>query len=227
MGDLKEGFNQVDNEEETRKKMAVLSAGGCWLPRGLTFGPTNGPEDFQELVFTVFQRRLYKDWYLFVDDLSVATGRKKCHGEGPSGAHDVSCSLRPETSGERASQCLSKESGQAFPSPFAHIGSRQVSQGAARHRPKAKRKLRFKVMSRTEETSKATYFRRSNLLMQIALLLASFVAASPRICRIAAFPWPGCCSSSDIAMDHDGSEDIREELPKPVSYTHLTLPTKA
>ena len=26
VGDLKEGFNQVDNEEETRKKMAVLSA---------------------------------------------------------------------------------------------------------------------------------------------------------------------------------------------------------
>ena len=70
VGDLKEGFNQVDNEPATRKKMAVLSASGCWLPRGLTFGPTNGPEDFQELVFTVFQRRLYKDGYLFVDDLS-------------------------------------------------------------------------------------------------------------------------------------------------------------
>ena len=101
VGDLKEGFNQVDNEEETRKKMAVLSAGGCWLPRGLTFGPTNGPEDFQELVFTVFQRRLYQDWFLFVDDLSIATGRKKCHGEGPSGAHDVSCLVRAETDGEK------------------------------------------------------------------------------------------------------------------------------
>ncbi len=30
VGDLKEGFNQVDNEPETRKKMAVLSTGGCW-----------------------------------------------------------------------------------------------------------------------------------------------------------------------------------------------------
>ena len=61
VGDLKEGFNQVDNEAATRRKMAVLTAGGCWLPRGLTFGPTNGPEDFQELVFVVFQRRLYND----------------------------------------------------------------------------------------------------------------------------------------------------------------------
>ena len=34
VGDLKEGFNQVDNEAETRKKMAVLSAGGCWLLEG-------------------------------------------------------------------------------------------------------------------------------------------------------------------------------------------------
>ena len=123
VGDLKEGFNQVDNEPETRKKMAVLSAGGCWLPRGLTFGPTNGPEDFQELVFTVFQRRLYNDWFLFVDDLSVATGRKKCHGDGPSGAHDVSCAIeRAETEGERRKNCRDKKSGQAFPSPFAHNG---------------------------------------------------------------------------------------------------------
>ena len=57
--------------------MAVLSVGGCWLPRGLMFGPTNGPEDFQDLVFTVFERRLYKDCFIFVDDLSVATGRKE------------------------------------------------------------------------------------------------------------------------------------------------------
>ncbi len=61
VGDLKEGFNQVDNEPETAKKMAVLAASGCCLPRGLTFGPTNGPEDFQELVFMVFGRRLYQE----------------------------------------------------------------------------------------------------------------------------------------------------------------------
>ena len=34
VGDLKEGFNQVDNEPETGKKMAVLAASGCYLPRG-------------------------------------------------------------------------------------------------------------------------------------------------------------------------------------------------
>lgn len=61
VGDLKEGFNQVDNEVETARKMAVLIASGSYLPRGLTFGPTNGPEDFQELVFIIFSRRLYRE----------------------------------------------------------------------------------------------------------------------------------------------------------------------
>ena len=89
VGDLKEGFNQVDNTPETAAKMAVLVASGCYLPRGLTFGPTNGPEDFQDLVFNVFARRLYREWYLFLDDLSIATGRKDARGPGPSGAADV------------------------------------------------------------------------------------------------------------------------------------------
>ena len=89
VGDLKEGFNQVDNTPETAQKMAVLTASGCYLPRGLTFGPTNGPEDFQDLVFNIFSRRLYREWYLFLDDLSIATGRKNARADGPSGAADV------------------------------------------------------------------------------------------------------------------------------------------
>ena len=84
VGDLKEGFNQVDNEPETSMKMAVLSVTGSYLPRGLTFGPVNGPEDFQGLVFEVFARRLYKDHFIFIDDLAVATGRKPCRPQGPA-----------------------------------------------------------------------------------------------------------------------------------------------
>jgi len=89
VGDLKEGFNQVDNEVETAQKMAVVVASGCYLPRGLTFGPTNGPEDFQQMVFLIFARRLHTCWHLFLDDLAVVTGRKACLRPGPSGADDV------------------------------------------------------------------------------------------------------------------------------------------
>ena len=89
VGDAKEGFNQCENEEGSGEKMAVSSVTGTYIPRGLTFGPTNGPEDFQELVFIVFGRRLYREWYLFIDDICVATGRKAATPAGPSGAHDV------------------------------------------------------------------------------------------------------------------------------------------
>ena len=70
-------------------KMAVLSVTGSYLPRGLTFGPVNGPEDFQGLVFEVFARRLYKDHFICIDDLAVATGRKACRPPGPSQVADV------------------------------------------------------------------------------------------------------------------------------------------
>ncbi len=56
---------------------------------GLAFGPVNGPEDFQGLVFEVFARRLYKDHFIFIDDLAVATGRKACRPPGPSQDADV------------------------------------------------------------------------------------------------------------------------------------------
>ena len=93
VGDMKEGFNQIDNEPETSKKMAVMTPMGQSLPKGLTFGPTNGPEGFQELVFIIFSASLYVDWFPFLDDLTVATGRPKCRLPDPSGAHDVMAGL--------------------------------------------------------------------------------------------------------------------------------------
>ena len=111
VGDLKEGFNQCKNEEETSKKMAVLVASGSYLPVGLTFGPTNGPEDFQELVFIVFGRRLYREWFLFLDDLTVATGRPRCLPPGPTGAHDVLTCLRAPSRGEKASLGIDTHAG--------------------------------------------------------------------------------------------------------------------
>ena len=63
------------------------------------------------------------DWFLFVDDLSIATGRKKCHGDGPSGAHVGSCRIRERrtTKGERTARGLGLCAGKSNPSPFAHV----------------------------------------------------------------------------------------------------------
>jgi hypothetical protein len=42
-----------------------------------------------DLVFIIFSRRLNREWYLFLDDLTVATARLACLPPGPSGADDV------------------------------------------------------------------------------------------------------------------------------------------
>ena len=49
----------------------------------------------------------------------MATGRKKCHKDGPSGANDVSCNLREETEGEKGTSGKDDTS-PGFASPFAH-----------------------------------------------------------------------------------------------------------
>ena len=40
------GFNQVANTRRAREGLAILARSGQYLPVCLTFGPTNGPEDF-------------------------------------------------------------------------------------------------------------------------------------------------------------------------------------
>ena len=55
-----------------------------------------------------------------MDDLSIATGRKKCHGDGPSGAHDVSNAARETTEGEEGVEGL-RRTASSFISPYAHF----------------------------------------------------------------------------------------------------------
>ena len=40
------GFNHIVNTERARRMLAILARSGQFLPRCLTFGPHNGPEDF-------------------------------------------------------------------------------------------------------------------------------------------------------------------------------------
>jgi hypothetical protein len=77
LGDGVSGFNQLANTEEAMIILAVVSISGTYGPRCLTFGPTNGPEDFQCCVNRMFGRRLGREWNLFIDDATVATGKNR------------------------------------------------------------------------------------------------------------------------------------------------------
>ena len=44
--DACKGFNQIVNTDRARQMLAILARSGQFLPRCLTCGPSNGPEDF-------------------------------------------------------------------------------------------------------------------------------------------------------------------------------------
>ena len=65
-------------ERSSRYRGAV---GQIYLPVGLTFGPVNGPDDFNFVVDRAYapgkgrRLRYTKEWIAYVDDLTVRTGR--------------------------------------------------------------------------------------------------------------------------------------------------------
>jgi hypothetical protein len=81
MLDAVSGFNQIVNTERARRMLAIVSRSGQFLPRCLTFGPHNGPEDFAYVIDRVYspgkrgKRRFCSEWLGYVDDLTIRTGR--------------------------------------------------------------------------------------------------------------------------------------------------------
>ena len=79
--DAVNGFNQIRNTKRAREVLAIVARSGKYLPVGLTFGPINGPDDFNFVVDRAYApgrgRRLKytKEWIAYVDDLTVRTGR--------------------------------------------------------------------------------------------------------------------------------------------------------
>ena len=61
--------------------LAILARSGQYLPRCLTFGPHNGPEDFGLATDRVYapgrgrKMRLCKEWQIYADDITVRSGR--------------------------------------------------------------------------------------------------------------------------------------------------------
>mgnify|MGYP003297504747 CR=1 FL=1 len=81
MLDACKGFNQIANTERARKMLAILARSGQYLPRCLTFGPHNGPEDFAFATDRVYapgrgrKMRFCKQWQIYADDVTIRTGR--------------------------------------------------------------------------------------------------------------------------------------------------------
>jgi len=73
MLDAVSGFNHVPNTRRARKALAMVTLSGVYLPVCLPFGPLNGPEVFQRLMHEIFRHRLLKEWFIYLDDLAVAT----------------------------------------------------------------------------------------------------------------------------------------------------------
>ena len=75
------GFNQIVNTQRARKMLAILARSGQFLPRCLTFGPANGPEDFAFATDRIYapgrnrKMRLCKQWQIYADDTAIRTGR--------------------------------------------------------------------------------------------------------------------------------------------------------
>ena len=65
------GFNQIKNTAFASQVLAIVSMSGKHLPTSLVFGPRNGPEDFSKFGYRIFKRKLFRTWFLFVDDVCV------------------------------------------------------------------------------------------------------------------------------------------------------------
>ena len=79
--DAVSGFNQIRNTKRAREVLAIVARSGKYLPVGLTFGPVNGPDDFNFIVDRAYapgrgrKLRFTKEWIADVDDLTVRSGR--------------------------------------------------------------------------------------------------------------------------------------------------------
>ena len=79
--DACKGFNQIVNTDRARRMLAILARSGQFLPRCLTFGPTNGPEDFAYATDRVYapgvgRRKWFcNQWQIYADDITIRTGR--------------------------------------------------------------------------------------------------------------------------------------------------------
>ena len=113
------GFNQIKNTPFAAQVLAIVSMSGKHLPTSLVFGPRNGPEDFSKFGYRVFRRKLFRTWFLFVDDVCVATGKGHNNEAAPGTELERLLSTLPSEEEKKALVGLGKEFS-SDPHPSAH-----------------------------------------------------------------------------------------------------------
>ena len=87
------GFNHIRNTRRAMKRLAFVSMTGVYLPVCLPFGPVNGPEDFQRMMHKIFKKKLFREWFIFLDDIAVEMFSRFTH------ATNVLCKSRVHSAG--------------------------------------------------------------------------------------------------------------------------------
>ena len=109
--DAVSGFNQIRNTKRAREVLAIVARSGKYLPVGLTFGPVNGPDDFNFVVDRAYVRQgAATPLHEGVDRLCGRSysphrsrgGRQVLHGlgSGPGGTRGVRQGQLPSGSSE-------------------------------------------------------------------------------------------------------------------------------
>ena len=79
--DARERFNRIANADRARQTLAILARNGQYLPRCLTFEPTNNPEDFACAAGRSFalgegRRGSFRDiWRIYAGNIATRMGR--------------------------------------------------------------------------------------------------------------------------------------------------------
>ena len=140
--DACKGFNQVANTRRAREMLAILSRSGQYLPVCLTFGPTNGPEDFAFATDRVFapgrgrKMRFCSNWQIYADDITVRSGRW-LDGTYYSD-QEYADRVRTAVTQENESQPFLDEAFQALGFNTSPLGAEKGSQDLKPPHPKAK-----------------------------------------------------------------------------------------
>ena len=191
--DACEGFNQVANTRRAREMLAILSRSGEYLPVCLTFGPTNGPEDFAFATDRVFapgrgrEMRFCSKWQIYADDITVRSGRW-LDGTYYSDK-EYAGRVKEAAKRENDSRPLLKEAFEALGFNPEHLG---VEQDGKQTKPKAKARAKTQGEQATDglgvrATGNPSPTAHTSVFSFVCVLLFGLGGFTPQLRGVASF----------------------------------------